>query len=31
LSTASGELGATIDEINASIERLKRAGKISRQ
>jgi hypothetical protein len=31
LSTAAGELGATIDEINASIERLKRAGKISPQ
>jgi hypothetical protein len=31
LSTASGELGATIDEIKASIERLKRAGKISPQ
>jgi hypothetical protein len=31
LSTASGDLGATIDEINASIERLKRAGKISPQ
>jgi hypothetical protein len=31
LSTASGELGVTIDEINASIERLKRAGRISPQ
>jgi hypothetical protein len=31
LSTASSELGVTIDEINASIERLKRAGRISPQ
>jgi hypothetical protein len=31
LSAASGELEATIDEIKASIERLKRAGKISPQ
>jgi uncharacterized membrane protein len=31
LSTASGELGVPIEEIKASIERLKRAGKITPQ
>jgi len=31
LSTASGELGVPIEEIKASIERLKRAGKIASQ